>query len=128
MTGYDTNFNDLQCMHMYSHTMYISVSSVTLNSSHYNPIEPGATPTLTCTAVVDPLYYNLTSIPLSVSWSGPVYGTGEFNTTGVQKVSDTIYVSRAILNSQGTYYDSGVYTCATNEHVRATTTGQYRPL
>ena len=52
---------------------------------------------------------------ISVSWNGPVYGFGEFSVTDPVLDSSAevpTYTSTASLNADGTFYDSGQYSCS----------------
>ena len=84
-----------------------------ISSSHDNPISLGTFPTLTCTITLDPSIDR--DVQISVSWNGPVYGFGEFTVTAPHLSSSAqvpTYTSTAMLNADGTFYDSGQYRCS----------------
>ena len=91
--------------------------NVSINNSLANPVPVGSFPTLTCTIRYESL--DLLSIEknliISVSWNGPVYGFGEFSVTDPLLNSSAqvpTYTSTALLNADGTFYDSGEYSCS----------------
>ena len=54
----------------------VPTSEVIASSSLMNPISLGSTPNLTCIIRLDPSVDK--EVKLDVSWSGPVFGFGEF--------------------------------------------------
>ena len=84
-----------------------------ISSSLDNPIPEESFPTLTCTIRLDPSIDR--EVMISVSWSGPVYGFGEFSVTDPLLNSSAevpTYTSTASLNVYETFYDSGQYSCS----------------
>ena len=84
-----------------------------ISSSLDNPISPSNFPTLTC---IITLHSSIDrDVQISVSWNGPVYGFGEFTVTAPLLNSSAqvpTYTSTATLNADGTFYDSGQYSCS----------------
>ena len=78
-----------------------------------NPVSPGSYPTLTCTIVLDSAVDR--EVQIDVSWSGPVYGFGEYVTTAPVVNSSAevpTFTSTAALNADESFYDSGQYSCS----------------
>ena len=77
-----------------------------------NPVSPGSHPTLTCTIVLDSTVDR--EVQIEVSWSGPVYGFGEYTVTApvVNSTAEVpTYTSTAALDADESFYDSGQYSC-----------------
>lgn len=101
-----------ECLFMF----YVVPSlAVDIRSSLENPIATDSTPTLTCTITLHADLLIQHDIEITVSWSGPVYGRGAFTVTEPLLNSSTevpTYISSAILNAEGSFYDSGLYNCS----------------
>ena len=106
---------------------------VDISSSLDNPIPRDSIPTLRCIIRLDPSVDR--EVEVSVSWSGPVYGFGEFTKTEPVLNSSAevpTYTSSVTLNAEETFYDSGQYSCLVvvsplmhNDYIRSTpTSGQ----
>ena len=90
---------------------------VSINNSLNNPVPMGSFPTLTCTIRYESLDLSFIerNLILSISWNGPVYGFGEFSVTDPllnRSAEVPTYTSTASLNADGTFYDSGEYSCS----------------
>ena len=100
----------------YQLMFYIAPScAVDIRSGLKNPIAHSSTPTLTCTIRLHADLSSQHDFEITVSWSGPVYGRREFTVTEPLLNSSAeipTYTSSVTLDAEGTFYDSGLYTCS----------------